>query len=224
MGSVDSILSRLMYHFGVKMYKDLASKIGVSPNTIDSWKKRGAIPKKKLREIAKDEELSLDWLQNGQGSMKLLEKKSAKETLESWMRRENLETLEALAAFLDQKIETLQEWIKEGEISERTVRRYKLKSIEAFKETGKKYKTDIYSIKEKEFWGEEVFHNTILDPKSAAEWFLEKYDIDYYQIEEAKFVDNENNNISLHVRYTVNHKHELAYLKRLICEEVEKEA
>lgn len=221
METVENILHRLMYHFGVKMYKDLAIKINVSPNTIDSWKKRGSIPYKKLREMAKEEQLSLDWILTGDGAINAPEGTNAKKTLEAWMRRENLETLEALARFLDQRSETLQAWIKDNDIPARATRRYKLNSIEAFKEAGKKYKTDIYSIKEKQFWGEEVFHNTILDPKSAAEWLLEKYDIEYYEVEEARFEDLENDNIALHVKYSVKHEQELASLKRLIRDEME---
>lgn len=67
MEDVESILIRLMLHFEVKMYKDLASKIEVSPNTIDSWKGRKTIPMKTLKEIAKKENLSLDWLLTGEG-------------------------------------------------------------------------------------------------------------------------------------------------------------
>lgn len=223
MNKIEHIINRMLQAVKCQNERQLSLYLGVKQNVISGWKLRQSVPQKHLEKISQNMNISLDWLQNGQGTMKILEKKSIKEILEVWMRYENLETLEALAQFLNQKSETLQEWIQNDEIPEREIKRYKIKSLESFRGANKQYKTEIYSIKEKQFYGKEVFHHSALDAKSAAEWLLEKYDIAYYEVEEAKFVDLDNDNIALHVKYSIKYEHELSSLKNLIRDEIEKD-
>lgn len=215
MNKAKETLDAWMFEQGFSTYKELAEYLGTKPATLDAWKQRKEIPKKSV--------LKYNFLNanHGEGSMKKPTKKSAKEMLETWMRYENLESLEALAQFLERKLETLQAWIQNDEIPERDIRRYKLTSFEAFRHTSEAYKTEIYSIHEKQFYGKEVYHHSQFDAHSSAEWLLEKYNIEYYEVEEARFEDLENDNIALHVKYSVKHEHELASLKSLIRDEID---
>ena len=53
-----------------KTSKDLADKLGVSPQTVSSWKGRESVPYAECVEVAERLSLSLDWLLTGDGAMK----------------------------------------------------------------------------------------------------------------------------------------------------------
>jgi len=65
MSDVMGILSRMMTAFDVSKYKDLAHKLGVSPNTIDVWKKREKIPEKNILKCVNLTGYPLEWIENG---------------------------------------------------------------------------------------------------------------------------------------------------------------
>ncbi|AXX96042.1 helix-turn-helix domain-containing protein [Arcobacter ellisii] len=46
----------------VTSYSELASQLNITLSTIDSWKKRNAIPNKYLLKVAEETGVSLDWL------------------------------------------------------------------------------------------------------------------------------------------------------------------
>lgn len=65
------ILGRLKKITHVKTDSGLSEVLGVSPQTLSSWKGRGRIPYSICMEVAQDRGVSLDWLFGGQGPMLL---------------------------------------------------------------------------------------------------------------------------------------------------------
>ncbi|MDR0666310.1 MAG: helix-turn-helix domain-containing protein [Campylobacteraceae bacterium] len=68
MSNIKDILERLMSHYKVGTYVELAKKIGVVETTISQWKQREKIPKRNLYRIANKENISYEWLINGEGT------------------------------------------------------------------------------------------------------------------------------------------------------------
>ncbi|MBF0602180.1 MAG: helix-turn-helix transcriptional regulator [Nitrospirae bacterium] len=65
------ILSRVEDYLKNNENKFVADKIGVAPQTVSSWKKRGDMPSASAIEFAERESLSLDWLLTGRGPMRV---------------------------------------------------------------------------------------------------------------------------------------------------------
>lgn len=65
------VLLRLKQVFGVKTDVDLSGAMGVSPQTLSSWKGRSKIPYAHCIELAEKHDISLDWLFSGHGPMLL---------------------------------------------------------------------------------------------------------------------------------------------------------
>ena len=63
------ILSRLKKITRVKTDSGLSEVLGVSPQTLSSWKGRDRIPYSVCMELAQAQGISLDWLFSGQGAM-----------------------------------------------------------------------------------------------------------------------------------------------------------
>jgi len=69
MKSIKDIILRLHDVYSVKNNKQLALKMNVNYNTINTWIKRDAIPYDKLHEVVQKEQISFDWLLDGIGEM-----------------------------------------------------------------------------------------------------------------------------------------------------------
>ena len=65
------ILERLKHVTQVKTDSGLSEVLGVSPQTLSSWKGRDSIPYSICIDIARDQGIYLDWLFGGHGSMRL---------------------------------------------------------------------------------------------------------------------------------------------------------
>lgn len=63
--NVNSVLSRLKSFFDVTRDSELARALGISPQTLSSWRQREAIPYSICAEIAQEHSLSLDWVLYG---------------------------------------------------------------------------------------------------------------------------------------------------------------
>jgi len=69
MNQIKNILERLKIYFKANNNKELAKKIGVNYQTLNTWIKRNKIPYELLHEIGQNENISLDWLLTGKGEM-----------------------------------------------------------------------------------------------------------------------------------------------------------
>jgi len=69
MKTIKDIILRLHAVYGIKNNKQLALKMNVNYNTINTWLKRDAIPYDKLHEVVQKEQISFDWLLHGVGEM-----------------------------------------------------------------------------------------------------------------------------------------------------------
>ena len=67
--SVASVLERLALVLGTKTGNQLAEALGVSPQTISSWKSRESVPYAQCVDVAREKGVSLDWLLTGEGPM-----------------------------------------------------------------------------------------------------------------------------------------------------------
>jgi len=65
MKKIDPILIRLREFLGIRKDTELCEIWGLKYGTLNTWKARDAIPKKKLENFAKEHNLSLDWIMNG---------------------------------------------------------------------------------------------------------------------------------------------------------------
>lgn len=68
--SVASVLERLALVLGTKTGNQLAEALGVSPQTISSWKSRESVPYAQCVDVASEKGVSLDWLLTGEGPMR----------------------------------------------------------------------------------------------------------------------------------------------------------
>lgn len=67
---VTSVLERLAQTLGSRTGSQLAEALGVSPQTISSWKSRESVPYAQCVSIASEWGISLDWLLTGEGQMR----------------------------------------------------------------------------------------------------------------------------------------------------------
>ncbi|MDH1341530.1 helix-turn-helix domain-containing protein [Ectopseudomonas oleovorans] len=67
--SVVSVLERLALVLETKTGNQLAERLGVSPQTISSWKSRESVPYAQCVDVAGEKGVSLDWLLTGEGPM-----------------------------------------------------------------------------------------------------------------------------------------------------------
>lgn len=65
------VIARLKEVFSVASDSALCEQIGVSPQTLSSWKARNKIPYANCVEISKQKDISLDWLLTGRGNKHL---------------------------------------------------------------------------------------------------------------------------------------------------------
>ncbi|MBW7957107.1 MAG: helix-turn-helix domain-containing protein [Deltaproteobacteria bacterium] len=65
--SGNDVLSRMMQASGLKTGSSLAEALGVSPQAISNYRKRGAIPSSLVLKFSEKFEVSLDWLVKGNG-------------------------------------------------------------------------------------------------------------------------------------------------------------
>lgn len=62
------VIARLKEVFSVVSDSALCEQIGVSPQTLSSWKARNKIPYANCVDISKQKDISLDWLLTGRGN------------------------------------------------------------------------------------------------------------------------------------------------------------
>ena len=65
MRDIFSIIERMKEATGSRTDLELAEKIGISSNTISTWKKRGSIPYEKIDEISQNASIPFDWILRG---------------------------------------------------------------------------------------------------------------------------------------------------------------
>ena len=70
MNNIKEIISRLKQHYTVENNRELALKIDVSYETLNTWIKRKKIPLEKIHEIVQNEQLSYDWFFTGVNNSK----------------------------------------------------------------------------------------------------------------------------------------------------------
>ncbi len=70
MNTAEKILNRLAQALGTTKDIELAQVLRIKHNTISSWKKRDAVPYKVCVDVAKRENISLNWLLLGDGPMR----------------------------------------------------------------------------------------------------------------------------------------------------------
>lgn len=68
--AVKAVLDRLSLVLGAKTSQSLAEKLGVSPQTVSSWKARESVPYAQCVDMAERHNVSLDWLLTGEGPMR----------------------------------------------------------------------------------------------------------------------------------------------------------
>ncbi|GAB3394975.1 helix-turn-helix domain-containing protein [Azotobacter armeniacus] len=67
--SAAAVLARLKVLMGATTDITLASTLGISPQTLSSWKSRDSVPYALCVEVAEERGVSLDWLLVGEGPM-----------------------------------------------------------------------------------------------------------------------------------------------------------
>ena len=60
--NVSLVTKKMKIAMNVTSYLELANQLNISLPTIDSWKKRNAIPNKYLLKVSEDTGVSIDWL------------------------------------------------------------------------------------------------------------------------------------------------------------------
>ena len=70
MNNTKEIIGRLKQHYAVENNKELALRIGVSYDTLNTWIKRKKIPLEKIHEIVQNEHLSYNWFFTGEENHK----------------------------------------------------------------------------------------------------------------------------------------------------------
>lgn len=65
----DKILERIRIVFCIQSDSDLAKTLNVAKTTISTWRQRDSTPYSLCVQIAKDKNISLDWLLTGDGEM-----------------------------------------------------------------------------------------------------------------------------------------------------------
>jgi len=73
MNQLKIILDRLKQYYNAENNRQLAQKIGVNYQTLNTWIKRNKIPYDLLHQIGQNENISIDWLLTGRGEMFLKE-------------------------------------------------------------------------------------------------------------------------------------------------------
>ncbi|MFP9470304.1 helix-turn-helix domain-containing protein [Pectobacterium brasiliense] len=92
MSESEVVISRLKEIYGAPSDNALCIQIGVSPQTLSSWKSRNKVPYAKCVDISKEKGISLDWLLTGSGSML----RGSVDSQESSFSRSDLTLLELL--------------------------------------------------------------------------------------------------------------------------------
>ena len=81
MNKAKEIIERIKPILGVSSNIDLSEKLGISYNTLNSWIKRGQIPSKYINSIVQNEQLSYDFVMNGNGSAHIEKKIEDKDVI-----------------------------------------------------------------------------------------------------------------------------------------------
>jgi transcriptional regulator with XRE-family HTH domain len=72
MPSVSDVLERIKVLKNIKKDADLAKMLGVEPNTVTTWRKRGSLPYEKIIAFCEREKVSLDALFMGEGRIEAM--------------------------------------------------------------------------------------------------------------------------------------------------------
>jgi len=120
MDNAKIILKRIAQVIGVSNNKELAEKLGVSYNTLNTWIKRNNVPMNIITEIVQKRQLNYDWLLTGKDNWGMpLNTSNVIENLKSFF---NLKTDEELIKYLNDNLSykidsnTLQEWKKTNKV------------------------------------------------------------------------------------------------------------
>jgi len=73
---VEEVLNRLYLAININKDVEFCHKYGIKANTLSTWKKRDSLPYEHIENISQSENISMDWLLTGKGSMYLEERKS----------------------------------------------------------------------------------------------------------------------------------------------------
>ena len=65
---IDSILERLRDIADTQKDVEMCERLGIKYGTLDNWKARDSIPPRRLKQIAKDNNVSYAWLETGETS------------------------------------------------------------------------------------------------------------------------------------------------------------
>ncbi|OCR88896.1 hypothetical protein CFT12S00416_05585 [Campylobacter fetus subsp. testudinum] len=235
MENIDKILGRLRYHFGVKTDVELANSLKIPYKTLTAWKTRKAIPEKRLAIISKNENLDLNWLQNGDGfgsfqafqRERIEERFSAKGIIKNLKLRFDLDD-DDLCNKINISRDRLNLWIEKNEIPIQALlniaaafneNHERLFGINLFYEPGEKNHDlqrenikdidfiDIGYVKEYIFHGENVERVSTFKPEIAAQELLDGYGIEYINLLSCKFMkDDKMDNLRFFVKIEVNFK------------------
>lgn len=91
--AVKAVLERLSVVLGAKTSQSLADQLGVSPQTVSSWKGRESVPYAQCVEVAERYGVSLDWLLTGEGPVRRGEEGQAVQTAAEGSREQAMLTL-----------------------------------------------------------------------------------------------------------------------------------
>lgn len=96
--SLSAILHRMKDLTGARTDAELSKALGISPQTLSSWKIRESIPYALCMELAQEQGVSLDWLLLGDGQQNRTSTASLPSELPSTWETDLLEQLRALSA------------------------------------------------------------------------------------------------------------------------------
>jgi uncharacterized protein YjcR len=68
---VEEVLNRLYLAININKDVEFCHKYGIKANTLSTWKKRDSLPYEHIENISQSENISMDWLLTGKGSMYL---------------------------------------------------------------------------------------------------------------------------------------------------------
>lgn len=236
MHDVKEILGRIYYYNGFEKDLDFCEKYNVNNNTLSGWKKRGNIPQDIIMQISKEEGLSLDWLLLGKGEQYLKKDNftilDVNDILKWWMDEQQIQSIDEFATFMNLRKKDIEGWIKTGIIPFSEINRYKhFKSAKFLKNKNKYEDLELYTIKKIEVYGSYVKNMEVEGGKTVAENILEKYDIEYEEVEGTEFIyngfiDKNHNNVTsplgIRIKFSAKKENELLKTEEILDEKISK--